>query len=543
MKELGKSQKQNIIYILSTIAAGVFFFMLFGNTGYVLSDDSYTYIKELYTEGVAPLYPLFLRANLIVFGEEAYLQAVVAKQSVLAIFCVVVFCQAIRRRFELPLWAAYAVFLLSLFPFTLELPTAVLSHMILTEGITYSIFYLFALCALKAVFDKSYKWLMITYMVVYLLAMTRPQLELLFGVCGILFFYIVLCTNTQPSRRKGMGTAVRIIIAVVGCVVIALAGVILCVNSNQAYQICINRLGISRINPSVVQNFDSTDEQKRQSQAAPEEGSTQDNQNAQNTQDTQNNQNAQDTQENGQGNMATSQLVTLLFSRGMYEADYEDYLLFEEEEVREVFLVFFEKVDRKQYRYPYARKDLWMWQDITESVGKVGKACHNSQMKFYKEYNPEVFYDRTAYQNRSSYNYSVIGWTLLKAHFCRFLYHTIMLLPQAFICTVFFQIAPVYLLCHLVTLFLYVSALILMIWGFVDKRVPNRYAEFMAFVLSTNVVMVVLISTVFFGLQRYLLYTFGLFYIAYFLLLLQVWEQYGNNVLEILMRWKKKRRS
>ncbi len=46
----------------------------------------------------------------------------------------------------------------------------------------------------------------------------------------------------------------------------------------------------------------------------------------------------------------------------------------------------------------------------------------------------------------------------------------------------------------------------------------------MALVLGTNVVMIVLISVVFFGQQRYLVYNFGIFYIVYYLLLRELWN-------------------
>ena len=46
----------------------------------------------------------------------------------------------------------------------------------------------------------------------------------------------------------------------------------------------------------------------------------------------------------------------------------------------------------------------------------------------------------------------------------------------------------------------------------------------MALVLGTNMVMVLIISLVFFGQQRYLVYNFGIFYVAYGLLLQQMWK-------------------
>ena len=71
-----------------------------------------------------------------------------------------------------------------------------------------------------------------------------------------------------------------------------------------------------------------------------------------------------------------------------------------------------------------------------------------------------------------------------------------------------------------------------MIWGYVDKKVSNKYAEFMALVIGSNIMMVLIISMVFFGQQRYLVYNFGIFYIAYYLLLREFWNIYIRNRLE-----------
>lgn len=46
----------------------------------------------------------------------------------------------------------------------------------------------------------------------------------------------------------------------------------------------------------------------------------------------------------------------------------------------------------------------------------------------------------------------------------------------------------------------------------------------MALILGSNVVTVLIMSLVFFGQQRYLVYTFGPFYMAGYLLLRQLWR-------------------
>ena len=68
-----------------------------------------------------------------------------------------------------------------------------------------------------------------------------------------------------------------------------------------------------------------------------------------------------------------------------------------------------------------------------------------------------------------------------------------------------------------------------MIWAYADKKVDRAYAEFMSAVLGTNLVMVLVISLVFFGQQRYLVYNFGIFYMIYFLLLVQFWKLHGKS--------------
>jgi hypothetical protein len=221
--------------------------------------------------------------------------------------------------------------------------------------------------------------------------------------------------------------------------------------------------------------------------------------------------------------LATSQYVSLIFSRGIYEADRQDAELFEDETVRELFLKLYEAVDAEEQRYAYAQPGLWMWKDIVGGIGMAGKTCLAVPSEYYAAYHQEIMRadDFNEIRNR---HLTTIGMTLLKAHFGRFLYHTLMLLPSAFICTVFFQIAPIYGLCHLITLLLYVTAIGLMIWGYRDRTVDNQYADLMAVVLVTNVVMVVIISLVFFGQQRYLVYSFGIFYVAYGLLAEQLWK-------------------
>lgn len=503
LSQLNRRQREWLFYI-SLVILSLCFFMLPGGTGYVLFDDSGSY-TNLYAnmEGVMPGYPLFLHGNKLLFGEDRYLYVVVAEQAVLATGCVIAFLAVIRKKFRLKYWESYVCYALSLLPFTTDMPEAMATHEIVTEGVAYALFYLFAAALLQTVWCKSPKWLGILCIMTLLLALVRSQLQILFGVCGVVCIYITVLRPVKESGKKRKW--LQFLLGIAGCMIIGLAGVWI-----------VGKAGAE------FQNFKA--EVRKEEQKAQQEELREKSDASQEEQET------QEQVKQVKPVFTTSQYVTLIFSRGMYEADYEDYLLFEDGQVRELYLALYPRIEKAQCRYVYAESGLWMWRDIVGGIGSVGKKCFHHQNNFYNENYPELVYS-SDYSSVRNANQLKIGLTLIRAHFGRFLYHTFMLLPQAFICTVFFQIERIYLLCHVVTLLLYLLAEALMIWAYRDKKVENAYGELMCSVLGTNLILILVISLVFFGQQRYLVYNFGIFYISGFLLLMKLWRLYLRDLI------------
>lgn len=493
-------QTEWLFYLSLTMLSVIIFFFL-GDTGYVLFDDSPSYMNFYANmEGVMPIYPFFLHGNKLLFGEERYLYAVIVEQAVIASICVIVFTGVIKKRFCLKYWEAYVCYALTLMPFTTDMPKTMTTHEILTEGLAYAVFYLFMAALMYTVWDKSIKWLGISCLLTLVLSLIRSQLQILFGVCGVICIYIVMLRQSKTRQKKWL---LRILCGLAGCIIISLAGVM-----------CVGKIS------SAYQQFKNEGRRDQQELAKRQEEQSNQQESLERVD--------KDEGEKKKQELRTSQYVSLIFSRGMYEADAEDYRLFEDEQVRDLYLTMYPQIDQAQCRYAYAVPGLWMWKDIVGGIGSVGVKCLFIQNEFYQEKYPDLVYS-DAYSTVRNNNQIQIGLTLIRAHFGRFLYHTAMLLPQAFICTVFFQIERIYLLCHLVTLFLYLSAAALTIWAYKDKKVGRPYGEFMCLVLGANLVMVLVISLVFFGQQRYLVYNFGIFYIAYFLLLMQLWKLYGRD--------------
>lgn len=523
--ELNTSQR-NWLFYGSLILLALVAFLFAGSGEPVLFDDSGAYTKIKRVEGVMPLYPLFLLINQCLFGLERYLDVVIVEQAVLAAVCVILFVKTLRDEFHLFYWESYLIFFLSLMPFTTEMPQSMSTQQILTEGLSYALFYLFVIVLLKTVWTKKYEWFMGSLAMAFLLTALRSQLQIMFAVCGVIFIYVV-CRRRQ-NDKKAYGW-IRAVAGMAGGICICLAGIFVTAKVTAGYMNAIKENEKISLFVMKVQEPEAYEahllsrtggEADAGDQALEEKA-----------------------EENGEisaeelakKRFTTSQYVSLIFSRGMYEADRDDAYLFEDEVVRGLYLALYEAADAEEQRYAYAQSGLWMWRDIVGGVGQVGKTCLSVPSLYYAEYYPEIIMSDQFSEIRNAHLTS-IGLTLLKAHFGRFLYHTFMMLPQAFICTVFFQIQPVYLLCHLVTLFLYLSAAALMIWGFGAKQTDNRHAEFMALVLGSNVVMVVVISLVFFGQQRYLVYHFGTFYSAYYLLLRKLWN---CRIRDKVIKWRR----
>ena len=517
--QLNTRQKNRLFYG-SLMLLALFAFLFVGSGEPVLFDDSGSYMRIERFEGVMPLYPLFLFLNQCLFGMEKYLDYVIVEQALFSAVCIILFVREIKNKFFLRYTEGYFLFFLSLLPFTTELPQAMMTQTILTEGLAYAAFYLLMLFSLRAVWEKRGRWVAVSYMMVFLLTMLRSQLQILFGVSGVIFLY-VMWKKGSAGRKHLAG----LLIGLAGCMLISLSGIWISVRILAEYHDLIGNN--MRVNAFVMkvqdseyyEEFSLSDDGKSRGREEIEAA----------IQDRQAKKRAESRPVN------TSQYTSLILSRGMYEADAGDAWLYEDEMVRGLYEALYEAVDQERQRYAYEQKGLWMWKDIVGGIGQAGKTCLSAGVPYYQEYYPEI-YESSEFNEVWNRSLQTIGKKLLQAHFGRFFYHTLMLLPQAFICTVFFQIAPIYLLCHLVTLFLYLSAAALMIWGYVDRKVSESSAEFMALVLGTNLVLVLVISLVFFGQQRYLVYAFGMFYIAYYVLLRKLWNLYIRG--RVLQIWK-----
>ncbi len=218
-----------------------------------------------------------------------------------------------------------------------------------------------------------------------------------------------------------------------------------------------------------------------------------------------------------------SQFASVIVARGFYEADEEDVELYDDAMMQEIFRKTYKLADENERLHKYAEPGLYMWENLV-----------HDKIKFYAsqavaEYDEEHSGERT--RNVESIFFE-LGWKELTAHFGRYLYHSLRLMMPSFIATVFFQIKPIYLLCHFIALFIYLFAII---GSAAAGRMgaDRKVVEFMAAVVSVLVIMVVVVNLLFMGLQRYVVYGMGIFYCAAYLLCREIvwciWERRGKE--------------
>lgn len=453
---MNKSKQDTITYGI-LILLGLLFYLLPGEW-ISIQDDSIAYLSMRGKEGVLPGYPIFLLCFKKIFTEQYFLHAVVIVQSLLAVVCTFLFVLVLKKQFHLHRFECIFLYILCMLPFSIYLPEAGITHMILTEGITYSAFYLFFIAVLKTVWSLEGKWYLASMAVAFLLGLIRSQLLFLQVICFFLLIWIVAKKIKKRTLHK-----------FIGCIAALFIGIILAYGS---YKLIYKIVKVDIQYSSTQKHIDS---------------------------------------EKQEGNLRSesSQFSTLIIARGFYEADETDVDLFDDNMMREIFQRAYQLADQDHHRYEYASDGLYMWQDLVYDKMNI---YVSQAIEEYDQQYPDT-------RNRSANSImNELGLKVLIKHFDRYIYHTIRLMMPSFIATVFFQIESIYLLCHLVALFLYLGAIIASIVTFKTSKNMKAVA-FMVTILITMVSMVFIMNVIFIGLQRYVVYGMGIFYCAFYVLL------------------------
>lgn len=479
-----KDKKNTIIEIAVMLAAGFVFYFLLGDEWISIQDDSPVYMNLSSNMGVMPVYPLFLFVIRCMAGEAHYLSAAVCVQSALALACTLIFTLSLKKQFALKGWETFLLYLLCMMPFSIYLPESGITHQIMTEGIAYALFYIYFLFLMKYIYSEKGKWLIALIIMAVFLELTRSQLIFLHLVWVMAYVYVQVKTDKGSSRGKKVRRG--LLSFLIGCSVMLIS--IVLVYKGYGYYIGHKLPVMQQIqNGTEVE----TEEADNIAEADPRD----------------------DEVAEPERDYNISQMTSLLMTRGFYEVDPEDEALFQSAEMKEIFNRIYTVVDKEKSRYVYARQDLYMWKDLVKD--KIPAYAY-VEIKQYLTENPEVDLKPASIMNE-------LGGRVLFHHFGRYLYHTCRVMISSFISSIFFQVERVYLLCHIITLILFLMAVAGCVM-IVKKKKNIQIAEFTGMTVGYIVIMVVVTNLVFIGLQRYMVYAMGIFYCNMYLQMKEIWK-------------------
>lgn len=196
--------------------------------------------------------------------------------------------------------------------------------------------------------------------------------------------------------------------------------------------------------------------------------------------------------------------------------DREDADLFEDEQTKEIFLEVYEAIDDAKLRYPYRPKNLWTWEHVATAAAKNGHLAGDA-IYSYMERNMDI--EESQKRIVEAKVMQEMSTTLMKKHWDRYLYYSLCMMPQGFVSTIFMQKEAFYTLCHVITFGLYAAAFVLAVRCIRKRELSSPAGEMMLYTIAVAVMLVCITNIVFMGLQRYMYYMYGVFYIAFFLAL------------------------
>ena len=181
-----------------------FLFVLLGEgeLGYVMGGDTEAYYLNFHHHiGVAPGYPLFIHLIELLFGKRFYLSVIVFLQILLLAAAVTFLVCTVQTLLELLWWETLIVWGGSMIPFVMLLPEDPIGHVLMTESLTYPLFYVFIAFIFRAVIFKQEKNFVFPALVAALLTWIRPQMLFTFAVLGIVYFYIQIKKRIKRGKQ------------------------------------------------------------------------------------------------------------------------------------------------------------------------------------------------------------------------------------------------------------------------------------------------------------------------------------------------------
>lgn len=438
-------ENQNTLFKFLLVLIGFLFFFVIGREhGYVLQRDSEAYLEDGISVGVMPIYPLFLRGLKFLFGDPFFLYAAMIIQGIFAILCSSLLASFLAERFQLKKGQFLIVYVLSFLPYAYSLPQNVVSHEIMTESISFSVFYIYFILLADGILERNSKKLHISCFALLILLGLRKQFLFLLAVSLIVYIWYFLKVGIISKRLL---TLISLSVVVLTAILILAAN----------------------LSPKLLDVFDK------------------------------------------------SQIIDALIGKTIYVSDETDVELFETEDLKGAFQTLYEYADQDKKLHKYTDEyEGEKWIHITEGMNYTTANCWRNLYHYSLEENIEYEYVEEMQTD--------VMFILFMHHWLDLLVVFVELAMQSLISAIFIKKAEWYAICQTITCMIYFGAFVLR-WickkKFAQERKIYEIFDLTMIILLSNVFI---LNLFFMGLQRYVVYTFGLFYIALFIMFIKIWE-------------------
>ena len=213
-----------------------------------------------------------------------------------------------------------------------------------------------------------------------------------------------------------------------------------------------------------------------------------------------------------------SYFAQTLVQKALYCSDETDETFFDDEIEKEIFTKTYAEMKEEKTLWSYEEKNLWSWKHITASFGANSYLVQDVIQEVLTEHGQ--WSNSTIEQESMVLDYSArLSKKLVREHFLRCIEVSIQLMPAGFVSTVLFHKASIYGLIHVMAFVLYMMAIGGSVYLYWRNKKMEMESVYMMLIVLIAVINVVSSNLMHFGLQRYLAYTVGMFYIGLFILM------------------------
>jgi len=484
--------KRHTIMLVLIILVGLFYFEFVGQIGAIEFDDSAAYLAPNIWQGIMPVYHIFIKINQWLWG-ELYLQGTAIIQGFIAVFCTCLFTYYITKLFCIHYLEMPIIWVLTIIPFSVEMPLYVNTHVIYTEAIAYSLYYIFIIISFN--FLISQKHIVTNYICTLLfsifMALLRPQLLLLLILSGL-----IAAIKVKWAKQHLFTVLFYKLTLLIGTIVI---GVVVTYSVRDCYLRFADNLFSRTEEISAEEEYNKTNNENGMAIGSFDVTNDNDDE-AKRSSDEYLNQKSDD------------QIARMIFMRGMYLADEEDVRLFSKKPVISYYKLVWNELDKNYLLYKYNPGGLYGWEHIADT------RIYDTSLSAVHEGSMDSSEEGYIWENINSVLIE-LGIREILCHPFRFAYYSFILSVPGFISTVFFNIKKYYILCHFYTMLIYLFGVITGIILLGKKNSSNRRDAglFITYCIMCNCIFVAIVNLVFFSMQRYFLYVFGAFYCALYI--------------------------